>query len=222
MDQLCNHITKHVVNRIEEQFVMRLDEYLDDKAKQEVHMKHPQVYEDLEDTQQELDKATEKLREACTQLGETEATLTAAHTVMQVAGQAAPPAGTSPPTIPALTLETAPPCTQRVVDLADLVQHQLLIHGVALKDTGGQALNNWQALKKAQQVLNMLPASGLSPHKDTTFESAKIQHHGGVVFTLSNAATACWLLQPNIACVCIVKMGMEAKLIEHTYRLIAE
>ena len=31
-EQLSNHITKHVVDRVEEQFVMRLDEYLDRQA----------------------------------------------------------------------------------------------------------------------------------------------------------------------------------------------
>ena len=68
----------------------------------------------------------------------------------------------------------------------------------------------------------MLPSSGLSPPKDAAFESAKIQRHGDVVFTLSNAAAARWLLQPNVARAFTAKMGMEAKLIDRTYRLIAE
>ncbi|KAI0706675.1 hypothetical protein C8Q76DRAFT_629637 [Earliella scabrosa] len=68
----------------------------------------------------------------------------------------------------------------------------------------------------------MLERDGLTPPKDTTIESAKIQRHGDVVFTLSCTSAAKWLLRQHVATAFARKMGMEARVVERTYKLVAE
>lgn len=109
-----------------------------------------------------------------------------------------------------------------MVNLAELLQRQVLVKNMILKDTQGRHLNDREALERARQVLELMAREGLMPPDDTQVESAKIHSRGDVIFTMSSAVAARWLLCTHAATAFSCKMGGIAKLVERTYKLVAE
>ena len=63
---------------------------------------------------------------------------------------------------------------------------------------------------------------GLLPPDGGRLEQAKILKPGVVVFTASSVAMASWMITAEVAAPFAVKMGMHTRVVERTYKLIAE
>lgn len=178
--------------------------------------------EALEQVRKKVDGWVERLENACTKAEGLESKLEELwrDPGRSAGGTQAP--GTSATTASPLTIETAPVKTRRAVSLAELLQRQLLVRGAALKDPEGKLLSDREALERARRTLDLMGRDGLTPPANMNLEEEKIHAHGDVVYTLSNAAAACWFLRPHVATAFSRKMGMEARIVERLYKLVAE
>ncbi|KAI0362989.1 hypothetical protein BV20DRAFT_1058439, partial [Pilatotrama ljubarskyi] len=139
--------------------------------------------------------------------------------------EARPPAGNLgelPSTAPTLTLETAPVRVRRAATLADLLQRQVLVRGASLHDEAGERLTGEELLARAGRALDEMAREGLSPPGDGEIEQAKVLRHDDVVFTTTTPDMAKWLLKPAVAKPFAHKIGLQAQVIERTYKLVAE
>lgn len=160
-----------------------------------------QMEEKLEDTTNTLDKVrkeadqwVEHLMAACTWVEQVEDKVLGLHKELQVAvGQAAQAErapGVSQVLLSPLTLNTVPVQTHRGVNLADLLQRQLPVHGASLKDPYRNLLTNCKALEQAHHASELMAKDGLTLPAGSTVKAAKVQSHGDVIFTFSNATAA--------------------------------
>ncbi len=206
-------IAAKVAERVEMQITQRLAHHT---------TKVEELLEDAvsktEEMRKEMDGWMDRLMQACTTVGHTEQVV--AEVVRKEFTSASLTTGTPPPQLDKLTLDTAPARTRRAVNLAELLQRQVLVKNMALKDTQGQLLNDREALERARQAVDMMACEGLTPPSDTQIEAAKICSCGDVVFTMSSAGAARWLLRAHVATAFSRKMGGTTKLVKRTYKLV--
>lgn len=215
--QLQDAIAPTVAERVETQIQIRLDHHTT-----QMEEKLEDATTALDEVRKEADQWVERLTAACTRVEQAEDRLLGMQKELQAAGQAGQVQGVSQATPPPLTLDSAPVRTRRAVNLAELLQRQLLVRGAALKDPQGDSLTDREVLERARQALDLMAKDGLTPPAGTTVEAAKVQPHGDVVYTFSNAAAARWIVRQHMSVAFSRKMGMEARIVERLYKLVVE
>ncbi len=212
--QMQDTLVPTVAERVETQIQNRLDHHttlMEEKLENATTA--------LDEVKRDADQWVERLVATCTRMEQAEDRVLGLHKELQTAVQTP---GTSQAAPSSLTLEAAPVRTRRAVNLADLLQRQLLVRGAALKDPQGNSLTDREALERARQALDLMEKDGLTPPAGSTVETAKVQSHGDVVFTFSTIAAARWIVRPHVATAFSRKMGMEARIVERLYRLVVE
>lgn len=208
-------VSAEVAERVETQITQRLDHHTT-----KVEELLEEAVSKVEETRKEMDGWMDRLMRACNSVDHAEASV--AEVVRKELASANLATGTPSPPSEKLTLDSAPARTRRAVNLAELLQRQVLVKNMILKDTEGQLLNDREALERARQAMDMMAREGLTPPNDTQIEAAKICARGDVVFTMSSANAARWLLRTHAATAFSRKMGGTARLVERTYKLVAE
>ncbi len=142
----------------------------------------------VDKTRKEMDVWVDKLMRACMSLDQAERSV--AEVVWKELMSVNVTVGASPPPPDRLTLDSAPAQTRRAVNLMELLQRQVLVKNMVLKDMEGQLLNDREALEQARQAVDMMAREGLTPPADMQIEAAKICACRDVVFTMSLANAA--------------------------------
>ncbi len=215
--QLQDAIAPTVAERVETQIQNRLDHHTT-----QMEEKLEEATTALDEVRKEADQWVERLTAACTRVEQAEDRFLGMQKELQAVGQAGQAPGASQAAPPPLTLDTAPVRTRRAVNLAELLQRQLLVRGAALKDPQGNSLTDREVLERARQALELMEKDGLTPPAGSTIEAAKVQSHGDVVYTFSNAAAARWIVRQHVSVAFSRKMGMEARIVERLYKLVVE
>lgn len=203
-----------VVERAEAQISNRLDHHtshVEDEVKA--------LATSIETLQKEMGHCVEELRGACGRVAEAERALTAVRE-----GLATQPAfpGEFPSAAPTLTLDAALARVRRAVTLAETLQRQVLVRGAMLAGEDGTHLSD-EALKvHARGALDELARAGLSPPGEGAIESVKTLPQGDIVFNTSSVEMARWIQKPAVAKPFAHKMGMSARIVERTCKLVAE
>ena len=77
-------------------------------------------------------------------------------------------------------------------------------------------------LLEAQHALADLAEEGVVPPEGGRIDHAKIIRTGSVVFTMSSVGMARWLLTPEVAAPFAIRLGLSARVVDRTYKLVAE
>ena len=162
------------------------------------------------------------LQEATERVGRAEEALGQARESIAATKDTPGLAGTPPPSFPPLTLDAVPVRTRRAVALADLLQRQVLVDNVDIPTPDGEPLTASSLHEKGQHALDELSEQGLLPPEGGKIVQAKVLKPGVVVFTTSSVDMASWMIDTAVAAPFAVKMGMHARVVERTHKLIAE
>ncbi|KAI0667797.1 hypothetical protein C8Q78DRAFT_981169, partial [Trametes maxima] len=200
-------VSDSVVERAEDQLWLRLDHHTS-----HVEERMEGLTGTVDALQKELVGCTTELREACGRMKEAEAAFAAAQGSLQELRARNP--GEPVPTIPPLTIDSAPVRVHRAATLADLLQRQVLVRGATLGMEDGSVLGESELLRRAREASDEMEKGGLTPPGGGTVESAKVQRHGDTVFTMSSIDMARWLLKQTVAKPFARKMGMKAQVVK--------
>ncbi|KAI0362897.1 hypothetical protein BV20DRAFT_976115 [Pilatotrama ljubarskyi] len=210
-------VSRAVLERAETQLTIRLDEHAS-----HVEARMAALTRSVEQMKGEMETSVAELKGACESVQKTEEALAHACGKLEEARSSAGYPGEPAPSVPTLTLETAPVRVRRAATLADLLQRQVLVRGASLHDEAGERLQDDALLARARCALDAMAGEGLSPPGNGEIEQAKVLRHEDVVFTTTAPDMAKWLLKPAVAKPFARKMGLRAQVIERTYKLVAE
>ncbi|KAI0672581.1 hypothetical protein C8Q78DRAFT_959197, partial [Trametes maxima] len=200
-------VSDSVVECAEDQLRLRLDHHTS-----HVEERMEGLMGTVDALQKELAGCTTELREACGRMKEAGAAFAAAQGSLQELRARNP--GEPVPTIPPLTIDSAPVRVRWAATLADLLQRQVLVWGATLGTEDRSVLGESELLRRAREALDEMEKGGLTPLGGGTVESAKVLRHGDTVFTMSSIDMARWLLKQTVTKPFARKMGMKAQVVE--------
>ena len=206
-----------VVEQAGHQMALRLDQHTS-----HVEAKLGELQAKAATAEKEVRSWSGWLQEATERVGRAEEALEQARAGITAAKDTPELADTPPPLFPPLTLDTVPVRTRRAVALADLLQRQVMVDNVDIPTPDGEPLTALSLQEKGQRALDDLTELGLLPPDGGKIVQAKILKPGVVVFTTSSVDMASWMIDSAVAAPFAVKMGMHARVVERTYKLIAE